>query len=89
MGLTGIRGTFKPRKILGDVRITRQMYDYLWHGRGAADPLDKRTAHVRKHFAAMLDFKDLDMPAGTLDPFIDYVADKLARLVPEADATVS
>ena len=29
------------------------------------------------------------MPAGTLDPFIDYVADKLARLVPEADATVS
>ena len=31
----------------------------------------------------MLDIGSIDVPEGSLDPFIDYVADMLARLVPE------
>jgi len=50
----------------------------------AADPLGVRTAYVRDYFARMLDTSGLDVSAGTLDPFIDYVADKISRTVPEA-----
>lgn len=33
----------------------------------------------------MLDAEGLDIPEGMLNPFIDYVTDKLARIVPEGD----
>jgi hypothetical protein len=88
MGLGGHGGVGQGRiviaRILGATAPARDVYDYLWHGRAAADPLGVRTAYVRDYFARMLDTSGLDVPAGTLDPFIDYIADKMARTVPEA-----
>ena len=71
-------------RILGATAPARDVYDYLWHGRAAAEPLSVRTAYVRDYFARMLDTSGLDVSAGTLDPFIDCIADKIARTVPEA-----
>jgi hypothetical protein len=33
----------------------------------------------------MFDFEDTDIPEDALDPFIDYIAEELARAVPGAD----
>jgi hypothetical protein len=55
---------------------------YLRTGPAASDPVETRAAFVRERFARMLGFKDSDLPEDTLDPFIDYVADKLAHAVP-------
>ena len=38
--------------------------------------------------SAILDFEELDVPEGTMDPFIDYVAEKLAQAV-SADTSAS
>jgi hypothetical protein len=84
MGLVGTGSSMKPGKILETARTAKTTFDYLWRGAAAADPLDVRTALVRKQFASVLDIGDLDIPAGALDPFIDYVADYFARLVPDA-----
>ena len=35
---------------------------------------------VRDRFASTLDVGDLDIPEGVMDPFIDYIAEELARL---------
>jgi hypothetical protein len=83
MGLGGLSGSRKKNllpRIIRAAKSARDMYDYLWHGRAIADPLSVRIAFIRDRFAAMLDTEGLDVPAGTLDPFIDYVADKLGRI---------
>lgn len=46
----------------------------------------RRTAYIRERFAEVFDVSGLDVPRDTLDPFIDYIADKLARLVNERGA---
>ncbi len=82
MGLGGLRGSGEKslfQRVIKALRLTRELSDYLWHGRAAADAHGTRTAFVRAHFTAMLDADALDVPAGLLDPFIDYVTDKLAR----------
>ena len=81
-GLRRRRRSVQIRRVRETSRIAREVFTYLWHGAAAADPLDIRIEHVRERFAAMLDIGELDIPEGSLDPFIDYVADKLARLVP-------
>jgi len=86
IGLGGLSGSGKKSLLLGIIKTARDLYDYLWHGRAAGDPLDVRTAFLREHFVEILDTEGLDLPPGTLDPFIDYVADKLARAVPEGNA---
>jgi len=83
MGLSGLGGSAGKglfQRVIKAVRLARELYDYLWHGRAAADPLDTRSAFVRQHFTAVLDANVLDVPDGTLDPFIDYVTDRLARV---------
>ena len=44
-----------------------------------------RAAYVREQFASILNPEDPDIPEGTMDPFIDYIAEELARAVPAAD----
>ena len=83
MGLSGVRGSAGPGATIQSLRRAREMYDYLWHGAAALDPLETRIAYVARSFAEMLDIGSIDVPEGSLDPFIDYVADMLARLVPE------
>ena len=84
MGLSNIRGAASSGGIVRALLRAREMYDYLWHGAAALDPLETRTAYVARAFAEMLDIGSIDVREGSLDPFIDYVADMLSRLVHEA-----
>ena len=88
MGLSGIRNRSTVRSLLQAFRVARDMYDYLWHGRGTAESREVREAYVRERFAAMLDIGGIDVPPGSLDPFIDYVAGKLAQLAEPGTGTV-
>lgn len=84
MGQSRIRRGASGRSLLRSLKIAREMYDYLWHGRVAAESPGSRETYVRERFAAMLDMGGIDVPPGSLDPFIDYVAQMLARLAEPA-----
>jgi hypothetical protein len=86
MGLSGVPRAMGPRRIMADVRTARHIYDWLWHGQAATLTLAERTAYIRERFVKVLDISGLEVPPDTLDPFIDYVADKLARLVTDQAA---
>lgn len=91
MGLSGYGnarlGPTVITRVLAAASSARDLHDYLWQGRATADPLNVRTAYVRDHFTAMLNTSGPDIPPGTFEPFTDYIADKLARLVPETGRT--
>ncbi|MBV9450767.1 MAG: hypothetical protein JO345_33240 [Streptosporangiaceae bacterium] len=83
MAFTGMGGSSQPRRLREAIRLGRQVYIYLWTGPASADSVETRTAFVRERFVRMLGFEgDPDIPADSLDPFIDYLADKLAHAVP-------
>lgn len=63
------------------------MYDYLWHGRSAAESQEVREVYVRERFAAMLDIAGINVPRGPLDPFIDYVTQMFAQLAEPGAST--
>jgi len=86
MAFIGLGGSVRPRHLRETGRSLKGLFAYLWTGPASADPLDVRIAHVREQFAAALAIGDLDIPPGALDPFIDYMADKLACLAPAASA---
>lgn len=87
MGVANAKSSAKPGAIIKALWRAREMYDYLWHGAAAADPLEARIAYVARSFAEMLDIGNIDVPAGALDPFTDYVAEMLATAVSEADSS--
>jgi hypothetical protein len=86
IGITGLGGVFKPRRLPEIIKTARATYNYLWHGQAAADSLDERTAYVKAQYGAMIDAEAIGLPAGALDPFIAFVAAKLAGLVSETEA---
>lgn len=70
MGLGGLSGSNKKSllfRAIRAVRPVRDMYDYLWHGRAAADPLGAHIAFVHGRFEAVLDTDGLDVPTGASD----------------------
>ena len=77
-----------PRRLREIAKLAKETYEYLWTGPAKADSVDVRAAFVRDRFSAILDFEELDVPEGTMDPFIDYVAEKLAQAV-SADTSAS
>jgi hypothetical protein len=83
MGLPNVRGPAKPGTLIHALWRAREMYDYLWHGEAATDPLERRIAYVADAFAGMLDTGEIAVPEGSLDPFINYGANMLARRVSE------
>ncbi len=82
MAFTGLGSSARPGRIRKNVRQATEVYTYLWTGPAALDSVDVRAAYVRERFASMFDFEDSDIPEDALDPFIDYIAEKLARDVP-------
>lgn len=86
MAFTGLGGSVQPGRIRQAIRLVTEVYTYLWTGPAAADSVDARAAYVRERFASILDNEDTDIPEGAFDPFIDYMAEELARAVPAADA---
>lgn len=85
MAFTGIASPVNPGRVRRSVRQVTGVYAFLWTGPAAADPVDVRAAHIRERFVSLLHFEDSDIPAGAMDPFIDYDAGQLARAVPAAD----
>jgi hypothetical protein len=83
MAFTGVGGSSQPRRIREAIRLSRQVYTYLWTGPASIDSVETRAAFIRERFVRILDFESApDIPADSLDPFIDHLADKLARIVP-------
>lgn len=85
MAFTGLGGSVQPGRVREGIRLVKEIYAYLWTGAAAADSVDVRAAYVRERFASILDYDGTDIPEGAFDPFIDYIAEKLARAVPDAD----
>ena len=81
MAFSGLGSSPRPRRVREIARLAKEMYEYLWTGPAKAEPADVRAAYVRERFSAILDFEELDLPEGVMDPFIDYVAEKLAQAV--------
>lgn len=86
IGLTGLGGQAVKLRFREATRRARDLYVYLWTGPASSQPVAARIAYVRDHFKWFLRFDDPDFPEHTLDPFIDYVAEKFATSVPPAPA---
>jgi hypothetical protein len=69
--------SFPSRRILPAIRRLRSFGDYVQSGTDADDPAT-RTARTRADMEALLFAEELHIPAGSLDPFPDYIAAKLA-----------
>jgi len=82
MALGGVNGPPRPHRIREVISVVTETYSYLWTGPAAGDSIQTRAAFVRRRFARIVDFEDSDIPTDAFDPFIDYVADQLARAVP-------
>jgi hypothetical protein len=92
MAFTGVGGSLRLgriRRVREIVGLMKEVYTYLWTGPAAADSVDVRATYVRERFASILDFRDSDIPEGALDPFIDNIAEQLAREVGPADPSGS
>lgn len=93
MAFSGLGGSSpRPRRLREIAKLAQETYEYLWTGPASADPVDARAAYVRERFSAILNLEELDLPDGVMDPFIDYIAYKLAQAVTaettESEATV-
>ncbi len=82
MALGGVNGSPRPHRIREVISSVLETYTYLWTGPAAADSVETRAAFVRERFARIVHFEDSDIPADAFDPFIDHVADQLARVAP-------
>jgi hypothetical protein len=85
MAFSGQGDSIRPRRLRENLRLAKEVYTYLWTGPAAADSVEVRAAYVRARFTALLATIDPDFPEGTLDPFVDYIAEKLARAVSRPD----
>ena len=86
MALSGFRRTFRPRQIISIASQIRGFGQYVWSGQDAPDP-SARTAKIRAEIERLLLAIERDIPPGSLDPFLDYVAAKIvSESVPAASA---
>ena len=77
MSLGAFPRNITPGQILTIIRRLRGLGDYIQSGTDADDPAT-RTARIRADMRALLLGIEPDVPLGALDPFLDYVAAKLA-----------
>jgi len=62
----------------------REFGQYVQSGQDTDAPA-ARTAHTRAELQDLLTLSGLDVPPGSLDPFIDYLAEKIvAETQPQA-----
>jgi hypothetical protein len=76
MSFGGFRLVLGPRQIVSTLRQLKETWDYIASGRDADDP-PARTATVRAGMEALLLAEVPSIPAGSLDPFLDYIADQI------------
>jgi hypothetical protein len=77
MGSSGISNLLKPQQILTTIITIRGIFRYARSGQDAASPA-ARVARIRAGMEALLLAGAPDLPEGALDPFLDYVSEKIA-----------
>lgn len=77
MSSPGIGKLVMPRQIVTTVRTVRGIFKYARSGEDAADPA-VRVARIRAGMEALLLAGLPDLPEGALDPYLDYVSQKIA-----------
>src|SRR6185437_4795743 len=76
MSSEGFRLALSPQQMVSSLRQLKETGDYIWSGRDEDNPA-KRAATVRAAMEALLSFGLPSVPAGGLDPFLDFVAEKI------------
>jgi hypothetical protein len=74
---SGIGKLLMPRQILASMRTVRSIFMYARSGQDAAEPA-ARVARIRAGMETLLFAAVPDLPDGALDPFLDYVSEKIA-----------
>ncbi len=77
MGAGGFKRSLRPRQLIRTIGQVRSVGAYIWSGEDAEEP-EVRRARIRAAMESLLLDAEPDIPAGSLDPFLDYVAAKLA-----------
>jgi hypothetical protein len=77
MGTSGLKRSIGLRNLMTALEQLRSFGDYIQSGADAQNP-DVRTAKIREGMKSLLLLAELDIPAGALDPYLDYVAAKIA-----------
>jgi len=77
MSSPGIGKLVMPRQILTTIVTVRGIFRYARSGQDAED-LVMRVARIRAGMEALLLAGVRDLPEGALDPFLDYVSEKIA-----------
>ena len=77
MGTSGLKRGIGLRKLITALGQLRGFGDYIQSGADAQDPA-VRTAKIRAGMKSLLLLAELDIPPGALDPYLDYVAAKIA-----------
>jgi len=77
MGTSGLKRSIGLRNLMRALEQLRSFGDYIQSGADAQNP-DVRTAKIREGMKSLLLLAELDIPAGALDPYLDYVAAKIA-----------
>jgi hypothetical protein len=76
MTSSGIGKMLMPRQILTTIITIRGIFKYARSGQDAANPT-VRIARIRAEMEALLLAAVPDLEEGALDPFLDYVSEKI------------
>jgi len=77
MSSPGITRLLAPRRVLTAVATFRNTFRYAASGQDAANPAE-RVARIRTGMETLLLTAQPDIPDGALDPFLDYISEKIA-----------
>jgi hypothetical protein len=77
MSASGLKRHIRPRQLMTVIGQLRGYGDYIQSGKDAENP-DVRTAKIRASMKSLLFMAELDIPPESLDPYLDYVAAKIA-----------
>lgn len=66
----------QARQAAQAIARVREFGQYVQSGQDAGDPAT-RTARIRIELQDLLNIPGLDVPPGSLDPLIDYLAEKI------------
>jgi hypothetical protein len=76
MSCGGFRQALAPRQLVYTVRQLKETGDYIQSGRDAGDPAT-RTATIRAAMEALLSAALADESTDGLDPFLDFIVEKI------------
>jgi hypothetical protein len=74
---SGMGKLLMPRQILTTIATARGIFKYARSGQHSANPAI-RVGHIRAGMATLLLAAVPDLPEGALDPFLNYVSEKIA-----------